>query len=179
MGWHQAKLAVLLAHRGLLRVGELLRLRFCDIVLSGVDVVLLRLRQTKTGKEQPVRFTDRGMFLLLKALLETVKDYNEFVVQIGYARLRLQLRQALQFLGLRNARFVFHSLRHGGATELFQAGWALDNIAHQGRWRSLTTTRRYINTGLALLAEEQLSRVHQARAQQLAEQWRQGNNAFT
>ena len=119
------------------------------------------------------------MFLLLKTLVETVKDYNEFVIQIGYAKLRLQLRQALQFIGLKNARFVFHSLRHGGATELFQAGWALDNIAHQGRWRSLTTTRRYINTGLALLAEEQIASVQQARAQQLAEQWRQGNYNLT
>ena len=148
-------------------------------MLSGTEVFLLRLRVTKTGKEQPVRFTDRAMFLLLKALLATVKDYTEFVIQIGHARLGIQLRQALQYIGLKNARFVFHSLRHGGATELFHTGWALDNIAHQGRWRSLTTTRRYINTGLALLAEEQLARIHQARAQHLAEQWRRGDSSLT
>ena len=101
-------------------------------------------------------------------------DWNEFVIQIGYAKLRAQLRIALHESNLRNARFVFHSLRHGGATELFQAGWALDNIAHQGRWRSLTTTRRYINTGLALLAEEQLSAERRARAEALDERWRRG-----
>ena len=88
MGWHQAKLGILLAHPGLLRVGELLRLRFSDIVWSSGDTSLLRLRETKRGTEQPVRFTDKALFGLLAGLLATVKDLNEFVIQIGYAKLR-------------------------------------------------------------------------------------------
>ena len=74
-------------------------------------------------------------------------------------------------IGLSGARIVFHSLRHGGATELFQSGMPLDNIAHQGRWRSLTTARRYINTGLALLTQGQITERRQQEAEWLRRWW--------
>ena len=66
---------------------------------------------------------------------------------------------------------MFHSLRHGGATDLYPSGVGLDNIAHAGRWRSLTTARRYVSTGVALLTQVALSRAQAAVAYRLAQAW--------
>ena len=65
---------------------------------------------------------------------------------------------AVEAIGANATFYVPHSLRHGGATQAYLDGMSLDNVGHLGRWRSLTTARRYIQTGVALFGEFKLSK---------------------
>ena len=90
--------------------------------------------------------------------------------------LRDRLRRALNALDdgtweTRGLSFVWHSLRHGGATWYYLGGEALDNVAHRGRWRSLQTARRYIQMGVALIGSTRLSARMQERARRAQKHW--------
>lgn len=67
MGWWVSGCALLLGFQGVLRAGELLRIRVRDVSfhLSEGDVVaVIRLVKTKTGSNRPVRITDLVLFEL-------------------------------------------------------------------------------------------------------------------
>ena len=96
---------------------------------------------------------------------------EDLLVQASYYVLRARLRTALRISGVDPARYVWHSLRHGGATWYYLAGEALDNVAHRGRWRSLQTARRYIQMGVAFVGATRLSSVMQERAQSAENSW--------
>ena len=168
-GWWIAATALVVAFKGLLRVGELLRLRAADVYFKGSEVVL-RLMETKTGKDQPVRIGDTGVIWALRWLLSSLPR-GALLFEIPYYRLRAQFKTALQQIGLPPHAFVLHSLRHGGATEAFLAGMPLDNVAHLGRWRSLTTARRYVQLGAALLGEARLNQRMLAVSENLVQRW--------
>ena len=174
-GWVTTGCAVLLAHRALLRVGEVLRLRIKDMRILGKAQGILRLEHTKTGAEQPVRIEDPGIKTMLRSLIarltQTGYGPEDFVFNLSYAQLRAQYKSGIWAIGLAGGRVVFHSLRHGGATDLYLSGVGLDNIAHAGRWRSLTTARRYVSTGVALLTQVALSKAQAAVAYRLAKAW--------
>jgi hypothetical protein len=53
-------------------------------------------------------------------------------------------------LGL-SQKFVPHSLRHGGATELDLQGVSVEDIMKFGRWEASKNARRYIQSGKALM----------------------------
>ena len=57
---------------------------------------------------------------------------------------------ACQSVGL-TAPYVFHSLRHGGATHRYLSGQPLEDILRFGRWASTKSARRYVQSGRALL----------------------------
>ena len=69
------------------------------------------------------------------------------------------------------ARFSFHSLRHGGATELALAQVPIELIAKRGRWAVLSSAARYIQLGVALLADVRLRSTLVQRAARLAAAW--------
>ena len=68
------------------------------------------------------------------------------------------------------ARFTFHSLRHGGATETALAGIPLEIVAKRGRWRVLSSASRYVQMGISLLASIRLGKRAQ-EAHQLLRMW--------
>jgi integrase len=54
-------------------------------------------------------------------------------------------------LGLSD-RYVPHSLRHGGATRYHHIhGWSIEDVLARGRWQSVKSARRYIQSGVAML----------------------------
>jgi hypothetical protein len=54
-------------------------------------------------------------------------------------------------LGLSD-RYVPHSLRHGGATRYHHVlGWSIEDVLARGRWQSVKSARRYIQSGPAML----------------------------
>ena len=84
-----ACVSVLLAHKGLLRVGELLRLKVSDVVFQAKNVLLLRLQETKTGRDQPVRFRSPLVTRLLRALIDRSGGSEEaFLIGISYNKPR-------------------------------------------------------------------------------------------
>jgi hypothetical protein len=49
-------------------------------------------------------------------------------------------------------RYVPHSLRHGGATRYHHVhGWSIEDVLERGRWQSVKSARRYIQSGVAML----------------------------
>jgi integrase len=150
--------AVLLAFDCYLRAGELLGLVKEDVALpgdrrlagAGGEVLgALRLRRTKTGREQSVTIRDPDVLQLLEPIVSaTAKGRPVFPFKA--AQLRAAFRGACETLGL-PVSFVLHSLRHGGATRDYLRGVPMADVMTRGRWRSRESATRYIQSGRALL----------------------------
>jgi hypothetical protein len=56
-------------------------------------------------------------------------------------------------LGL-SAKYVVHSLRHGGATKAFLDNMPIAEIKKRGRWRADKSAEHYIQSGPALLLQQ-------------------------
>ena len=64
----------------------------------------------------------------------------------------ISLRRWPRFLGRPGGLdFVWHSLRHGGASRALMLGADVQDIMIRGRWRCLESTRRYLQAGRHLL----------------------------
>ena len=70
---------------------------------------------------------------------------------------RKQFSDALSALKLESFAFRPYSLRRGGATHWFRHHGSFDKLLVQGRWAAPKTAKIYINEGLAILAELNLS----------------------
>jgi integrase len=155
-----AAVAILLGFHCYLRGSEIVELRRQDVSLPG-DRRLgsvgmdpnsghLRLRQTKTGTEQAVQIFDSSVLHLLAVICKSKKP-SDRVFAFSSASLRNWFQAACRRLGLQQCGYVLHSLRHGGATRDFLRGVPIGDILSRGRWESNKTSRRYIQSGKALL----------------------------
>ena len=120
--------------------------------------VVLFLRATKTGLRQSVSVSDPAVATLLVC-------WRDARVQVAgadatlfppAATLRTNLHTALTALlgadrGALGLEFVWHSLRHGGASRTFMLGAEVKDIMLRGRWVCLESTRRYLQSGRHLL----------------------------
>ncbi len=155
--------AVLLAFEALLRIGELTSLRWSDVADSGdrrlgfhLPTMALRLRDTKTGVEQSVTVeSPEVMDLLRQHRIASPHSESDFVFDFGPAHLRACFKWAVGRLGL-TPDYVFHSLRHGGATRMMLMGRPLEEVLQRGRWVSCKSARHYVQMGRALLLSLQL-----------------------
>ncbi len=160
-GFPRMAFAVLLSFDCFLRVGELTSLRREDVTL-GQDLRLgsewpqavLRLARTKTGPNQSVVILREGVHSLLRFFHHRTPP-RHFLFPFTPARFRTEFHRACTSLGL-SASYVPHSLRHGGATQLFMAGWQLEDIMLRGRWAVSKSARRYIQAGRALLLQQSI-----------------------
>lgn len=152
--------ACLLAFDCFLRVGELVGLRYSDIVQprdarlgSAYSRMALRLAQTKTGRNQWVDVENPQVEAVVMRFLRSRQwRPTDRVFAFSASRFRHFLRRAACHLGLESLGYVPHSFRHGGATRAYLRGARMEDIVHRGRWRQLESARRYIQTGRALLA---------------------------
>jgi integrase len=157
--WGRFDMAVgtLLAFASLLRVGEMVGLRVEDVLDAGSDDPRvdtcsrsgLRLRDTKTGTNKFAELLDANVRDLLRVLIKG-KTKSSRVFNFAAATYRTWFKKACFSLGL-SAKYVPHSLRHGGATALYMAGVPLETILVRGRWASTTSARHYIQSGESLL----------------------------
>jgi len=148
--------ATVLSFHCLLRVGEMTQLRRQDVALAddarlGVDGFggALRLRRTKTGRNQWVTLVDKDILALLTLVCRDLQP-NDRVFPFSPASFRRTLRSACLDLGIQTP-YVPHSLRHGGATRLHMQGVPVEDIMLRGRWQSSKSARHYIQSGQALL----------------------------
>eukprot|EP00974_Lingulodinium_polyedra_P055131 5301965-Lingulodinium_polyedra.AAC.1 len=51
-------------------------------------------------------------------------------------------------VGLGDIGWTTHSLRRGGATALYERGWAFEDVQLYGRWASSASCREYVRTGM-------------------------------
>lgn len=158
--------AMLLAFHCYLRVGELTRLHYDDIIqpndsrLGDAHVgMAIRLSETKTGKNQWVSITNSDIGSVLICFL-----HHRYGTGIGNPRIfpfspssfRHSLRQLCSAFHLSSIPYVPHSFRHGGASTDFMTGSTIEQIMYRGRWKSMESARRYIQTGRALLADHHI-----------------------
>jgi integrase len=149
-----AAMIVMSCFVGLLRIGEGLRLRDHEVLISAPNeapLVMLLLGRTKRGLEQRV-------CLRHPVVVETFRLYRRrhsfaprdpFFPGLTYGSFRSLLDRACRVLGLGGVHFRTHSLRRGGATALFSAGVPWSDILTHGRWSSERSAREYIRRGEA------------------------------
>ena len=149
-----------LAFHGLLRTGELLRLKAKHISVThakGPAVVSLGL--TKAGKRQgaaesiTVHAED-----VCRRLFQWKQVTHPEASLTGKPHVwRKQFSEIVAAVHLDGFDFRPYSLRRGGATHHFQRNERFDSLLVLGRWQAASTARLYINEGLAILAELNLS----------------------
>ena len=158
-GRHAEAVAVLLAFDCLLRVGEMTRLEYRDVIMpndprmgSAHTGMVVRLARTKTGLNQSVSLINLQVqhalhsYLLSKPFLDRHR-----IFPFAPSGFRTLIREVACSLGLQGITYVPHSFRHGGATYLHQRGTSIEDIMFRGRWVALESARRYIQTARGLL----------------------------
>lgn len=149
-GFPRHALALLLAFDCYFRVSELLALRPCDVALLSGSLAF-RLRATKTGLNQSVIVRRVEVFnLCLSYLLPSDRSSQAPLFPFSASAFRSLFQSGLRHFGLNGRGFVLHSLRHGGATSDYAEGRSMEWILERGRWASVRSARRYIQTGRAL-----------------------------
>jgi len=165
-GHHAAAVALLLAFDCYLRVGELVRLQRADVILPhdartgrSHTGMALRLAVTKTGLNQWVSIQDSAVGELLESWIRRTASGarpHDPVFPFSAAHFRRLLRSTAEAAGVGHIPYVPHSLRHGGATADFLTGATIEQVMFRGRWQSMQSARRYIQSGRALLAAQQV-----------------------
>eukprot|EP00438_Fugacium_kawagutii_P021648 Skav231607 [mRNA] locus=scaffold1636:8556:16397:- [translate_table: standard] len=159
-------LSLLLGFYGLLRTGELLGLKNQDISqASPTSVAVISLGLTKGGKRmgasESVTITEEDTLRRLWQWKVTHSKGDSLCPSPSVWRRLFNLTVAA--LDLDSYQYRPYSLRRGGATFYFKKHGQLDRLLVQGRWQSTRTARIYLNDGLAILAENQLSLAPHAR----------------
>jgi len=158
-GRHAEAVATLLAFDCLLRVGELTRLQYDDIVMpydprmgSAHTGMVIRLAKTKTGLNQSVSLINVQVQSLLQSYLNAHPFLgHQRIFSFAPSAFRTLIREVADSLGLHRIPYVPHSFRHGGATYLHQRGYKMEDIMFRGRWVALESATRYIQTARCLL----------------------------
>jgi len=158
-GRHAEAVATLLAFDCYLRVGELTRLTYADVlqpndprVGSAYTGMALRLSVTKTGPNQSVTLAKPQVQTVLLHYLGAYPFLaHQRIFPFSPDSFRLLLKQVSDALGVGHIPYVPHSLRHGGATYDYLRGRTVEQIMFRGRWVAMESARRYIQTSRALL----------------------------
>jgi integrase len=158
-GHHAEAVACLLSFDCLLRVGEMTRLTYHDIVQpndarmgSAHTGMIVRLARAKTGLNQSVALENPNVQTVLHSyLLAYPFMKQDRIFPFTSESFRRLIHRVSSALGLGDIAYVPHSFRHGGATYLYQRGSRIEDIMFRGRWLSLESARRYIQTARALL----------------------------
>ena len=148
---------LLLGFDGLLRTGEVLQIRPCDMLVRG-EQVLLHLSNTKTsvwkGVDEVVIFYNLWTTLILQetlALAEEQGRRNFPLWDRSPQAFRKQFRRYLRRWDLEKLGFRPYNLRRGGATHLFTQCRSYDLITQRGRWNSIKASRVYVQEALSQL----------------------------
>lgn len=159
-GYHAEATAALLSFDCYLRVGEMTRLQFRDVIMphdarvgSAHPSMALRLARAKTGLNQWVSLRNPAVSASFLGYLRSSSFAAEQrIFPFSPDRFRRLLHRVADSLGVGHTPYVPHSLRHGGATCDFLRGDSIEQIMFRGRWKSMESARRYIQTGRAIMA---------------------------
>lgn len=158
-GRHAEAVATLLAFDCFLRVGELTRILYHDVVMpndprmgSAHTGMVVRLARAKTGLNQSVSLENVQVQRALHQYLQAYPFLEEDrIFPFTPSSFRTLIKDVANSLGLGEIPYVPHSFRHGGATYSHLRGATIEQIMYRGRWVALESARRYIQTARALL----------------------------
>lgn len=154
---------LVLGFYALLRTGECLQVRPCDLLLTPTSGVV-SLSETKTGLRNAAKETvSLQSPLALEVLMATVEAKTD----LGLERLPIWSKSAQSFrnayahhlkkFDLMSHGFRPYSLRRGGATALFQSTGSMEQALLKGRWASTKVAKIYLADGLSFLPDLRLS----------------------
>jgi integrase len=121
----------------------------------------VNLRVTKTGRDQSVVIHEELVVSLLRRCRRRGRARGHVMLfpHLTAVRLRPLFHHALQLLGIPRGLYVFHSLRHGGATfDFLHKKLSFVEVQQRGRWVSSKTCRIYLQRGRSALLSTVLSR---------------------
>lgn len=169
----QAAIMILLSFDAYLRASEVINIavgHFSDArdPSSGVSalnprlgIATISLPRTKTGRHQFVTIRCHWVLSLLHEHIRELRhrchqqrqsfNISTPLFSHSYSSYRKCFELSLNRLGLQNAGFTLHSLRHGAATHDFLCNVPLPTIQDRGRWVVFASLQRYINAGVSLL----------------------------
>ena len=152
--------AVLVSAHCWLRVGEVVGLRHENFAASNdvrlgmvLPYAVLTVHDTKTKRFDSVEVTRRDVAALLSWMQDGI---GTRLFPFTRSHLEDSLRAACNALGLAHCGYVWHSLRHGGATDACLGHMPFYDIMLRGRWQSERSARLYCQTGRALLLQHSL-----------------------
>lgn len=158
-GHYPHGIATLVAFDCYLRVGELTRIRYCDVIQpsdprvgSAHATMAIRLPITKTGRNQWVSIQRSSVAqVFLQYLRSRPFRPTDLVFPFTPTQFRRLIHSVSLTLGVGHIPYVPHSFRHGGATCDYLSGRTIEQIMFHGRWKSMESARRYIQAGRAIL----------------------------
>ena len=158
--WLSVMLSTWLAFAGMLRPGEVDRLRIRDFcfpedaeLAEGVGLVI-KIHQAKTRRvwaSQFVIIRDDRLIHWLKWWCDGLHPKTLFL-RVGKRRWGLMFREVLERLSLGSCKMTLASLRGGGACHHFKVHQNLGILQFAGRWRRPETLRHYLQDALAIHA---------------------------
>lgn len=148
---------LLLGFHCLLRTGEILALRPCDILL-GPTQGLVTLQSSKSGvrnnAKESVAILDPITLEATRAMVQLRNDQGFTNVpcwdQSG-SLFRTRFRHLLDALQVAELGFKPYSLRRGGATLEMQSHGLMEKTLVRGRWKNSNIARIYVSDGLSRL----------------------------
>ena len=156
LGEPMVALACLLAFYGLLRTGEVCKLKRGDLSIGeNPKTLVINLGLTKGGARMGAleSVVINKVFVVNLAhsfCLNRAADEKLLPKQAGH--FRLVFNKLISHLELTDWGFKPYSLRRGGATDHFRTFNSLSATVVKGRWASSKMARVYLNDGLATLA---------------------------
>ena len=157
---HAFALSLLLGFYGLLRTGELLSVKARDIAqVNSASIAVISLGLTKAGQRvgaaESITLTEEDTLRRLYQWKTHVAPGTSLCPSPH--QWRKLFNDTVKSLKLEDYQYRPYSLRRGGATFYFNKHGQLDRLLVQGCWQSSKTARLYVNSGLAILAENQLT----------------------
>jgi len=144
-GVRDRALVLLLLHTGM-RIGELLKVKMADIVLSERKILLYLGEKNLHGRT--VYFSTAAEQALKKwlALRDTASEnlfYGHGGKELSYVAAWMIMKDALQRAGLAGKGYSLHSLRHTFATNMLNAGLRLEVLQQLLGHLTIDITLRY------------------------------------
>ena len=151
-------LSLLLGFYGMMRTGELTSLSRDQVeVGDGDGPAIISLGLTKSGKRHGAA---ESITVTVEEIVRRLVQWKRSKFRTltpNPAKWRQMFAHTLTKLDLDQYQFRPYSLRRGGATFWFSKHGSMDRLLIQGRWSALRTARIYINEGVAILAELNIS----------------------
>ena len=137
----------LLCFCGLLRIGEGLKLEKRQVLFATSGerpAAVVMLGATKRGVDDKIELSNPHVVDALGQVCRLCDKNSGRLFAFSYEKVRRRLIATLSALGVDCTCVKTHSLRRGGATELYRQGVDLASIVVFGRWASEKSARVYI-----------------------------------
>jgi hypothetical protein len=158
--WLAVAVLLRLGFFGLLRPTEIRTLRRkdlalpSDICLGTAGQLVIAITQPKTakhfGKTQFVVVDDPVSIAWAEVAFVNMEP-DAFLFSGSVGDFDAMFWDLLVYLGISGMGFTLASLRAGGATYFYRAGFAIEWLRFRGRWKAQTTLEHYIQEGTSLL----------------------------